>query len=148
MKKFKFRLQRVLDFRKLLAGEKKRELMLRNLELSQAQDHLRTLEQAERDNLIAQNEIIDAALIMLNSQFGARLRDAIVAQRLAIIDAEDKVEQARLAYIEAAKDEKALLSLKEKKLQEYMHYLEVEQGKALDDFSVSKGNTFENADNI
>lgn len=146
MKKFKFRLQRVLDFRKLVCDEKKRELLARNHELAQAEEQLRSLEQAEQGNLIVQGQVVDVSQILLNGLFGSRLKDQIVAQRLAIISAQDRAEQARLAYIEAAKDEKALITLKQKKFEEYKHYIELEEGKALDEFSISRGNTFVNKD--
>jgi len=143
MKKFKFRLQRVLDFRKIFKREKQRVLNEKNHALNMAKERLDFLNSCERENLIKQEQILNVAEVELSANYAARLREEIVHQRLAIIHAEDEVEKALAEYIEAAKEEKALIKLKEKKISEYREYLDVEERKALDDFTISKGQVHE-----
>lgn len=138
MKRFSFRLEKVLQYRTLVKDEKLRELMLRNYELQHAQARLEQLEQAFLSNQIEQRRVLPAEQFQLRGAYALRLKDEIVAQKLAIIEAEGRVEQAMEAYIEASKDQKALAMLKERKRGEYMEWIEKELGKYLDELSVQR----------
>ncbi|MCB0310550.1 MAG: flagellar export protein FliJ [Bdellovibrionales bacterium] len=148
MKKFRFRLQRVLDYRKLVKDERKRELLLANHKLRQVQKSLEDLQSAEQANLLQQEQVISAAQVYLKERFAERLQAMIVAQRLALIEAEKLLDQARDAYIEAAKDAQALETLRERKLEEYKQYLLAEDQKFLDELATQKGNTFEGKNHV
>lgn len=140
MKRFRFRLQRVLDYRKIVKGEKQRTLLLKNHELRLLQEELVELENARLANEIS-GGLISAELVLAAGLYAARLKQRIIDQRLAIIRAQDEVEKALAEYMQAAKDEKALISLKDKKYSEYRESVLAEEGRFLDELSTQRGNS-------
>ncbi|MCB9030582.1 MAG: flagellar export protein FliJ [Deltaproteobacteria bacterium] len=136
VKKFKYRLERVLQYRAILRSEKKKELMLKNAALKEAEDKLAKLEEAERTTGLEETEIIESDKIHLAGDFALGIRRAILKQRDAVAELEKVVEIAKQDYIEASKDEESLQMLKSKKLKEYHAYLNKEEGKFLDELSV------------
>ncbi|MBN8549613.1 MAG: flagellar FliJ family protein [Deltaproteobacteria bacterium] len=142
MKKFKFRLERVLQFRTAVKDEKLRELTLKNVKLREEQDRLSALEGAMRRN---QNEAEGVVLIesfYMRGLYSSRLKEEIVNQRLTIIKCEEEVREAMAAYIEASKELKSLTTLKDRKRTEYLEYVAHEDAKFLDELATQKGNTF------
>lgn len=140
MKRFKYRLDRVLNYRETIKGEKKRELYQKNAVLQEAEQHLEWLEQAALNNRLAENGEIAANLLFLAGLFGARLEREIVDQRTSVAEANEAVELARQVYIEAAREAEALVILKQKRLNEYLDYVNKEENKQLDELAVQKGN--------
>lgn len=140
MKKFKYRLERVLHYRETVKTEKRRELYQQNVLLKEAEEHLDWLEQAAlRNDLSGQGELA-ANLLFLAGLFGARLEREIKDQKLAVEEANQAVEAARQVYIEAAKEAEALVILKQRRLSEYLDYVGKEENKQLDELAVQKGN--------
>ena len=148
MKKFKFRLEKVLQHRELVKEEKRRDLMLKNQELQDAQNKLQYLISAGRSNELAQGRIFQAGFVHHSGLFSERIKLEIAQQRIVIAEAQAAVDQAMAEYIEASKDAKTLEMLRERKLQEYNDYLHKEEEKFLDELSVQRGNrTFSDPDN-
>lgn len=141
MKRFKFRLQRVLEHKEVVRGEARREVMLKNRELSEAQQRLLDLRQAQASNGLIEEGEVSTASIFLSALFGQRLKREIGSQVEAITKAEEAVEVARNAYVEAAKEAQSLLTLKQRRLDEYKEYAQKEDLKFLDELTVQKGNT-------
>lgn len=142
MKKFKFRLQRVLDYRKLVKDERLRDLLEANYIVDQEKQNLDRLESAQARNAMEQDKAMDSAFVHLRGIYGLWLKDSIEEQRVEVKNAQEKAEKALAAYIDTAKDMKALELLKDRKLTEYRQYLEAEDVKNLDEISVQKGNRF------
>ena len=146
MKKFRFRLERVLQFRESIKSERQRDLLLANQELARREARRNDIEGAIRScELMGQGEMIGAE-IELRGAYLARLLDELEQAGKAIEEARAKVEEARTAYIEAAKDAEALVMLKRKRRQEYDDELLKEQEKLVDEMTVQKGNTLYEAD--
>ena len=133
MKKFKFRLEKVLQYREIIKTEKKRELSLRLAILREAEDKLDALVSAQLENNVPQDAVLSANEYLMRGQYGARLKNEIIKQRLVIIEAEKKVEEARLEYIEAAKETRTLDMLKDKKKEQYEELVRHEESKILDE---------------
>lgn len=140
MKKFKFRLERVLQYRLMLKEEKRKALLLKNMKLNEAHDFLAALEDAELVNGLQRGGTLSAQQVYLIGLFASRLQDEIIRQRLLIIDLEKEVQEAMDEYTEAARDAKTLEIFKERKLREYSEYVSKEEGKFLDELAVQKGN--------
>ena len=140
MKKFKFRLQRVLDYREIVKDEKRRELLLCNHKLAMDRERLEQLAEAERQNRLEEGVVMSAARVLQAGDFAVGLQKAMERQREIIIEDEAAVEKAMNAYIEAAKESRALSLLKERRLTEYKDYLEKEELRNLDETAVQKGN--------
>jgi len=144
MKKFKFRLEKVLQYRKIVKDEKLRELMMRNHILNEENQRLERLEAAALRNIINANQSMSASIVHLAGLYGARIKEEIVRQKLVLIEVKEKAEEAMAEYVEAAKDEEALVTLRNRKKEEYMEYVKKEEEKYLDEFCVQRGNTFIN----
>ena len=138
MKKFRFRLERVLHHRQLMRDEKKRELMLKNMALQEAEGKLEALEKAEKNNNLEQGTIMTVERVMLSGFYAQRLQAEIVAQRVKIEEAREEVRLALDAYVESAREAKSLELLKERKLQEFTEYVQKEDEKFLDELSVMR----------
>ena len=135
LKKFKYRLEQVLQYREVIRAEKLRVLTLRNRELADARERLQALETDLLKNSLPDGEITVDQLLLIGS-YSQRLRQEIDAQRVTILDCETKAEEARVEYIEAVKEAESLQKHRanklteynefvEKKMQEYMHELSV-----------------------
>ena len=142
MKKFRFRLQRVLEYRKLLKQEKLRTLLMCNMELSQARGRLEGLLRAERENQLEAAQPVDAGLVHLRGIYSARLKLDIDSQRIKVFECEEAVEKALAEYVEAAREAEAIIKLKERRLAEYREYLDKEDMKFIDEINTQKGNRF------
>ena len=138
MKRFKFRLEKVLNFRLSIKRERERELQQENYRLAQANAQLQALEASARSNDIAQNQIQNAEIFLLQGDFREWSKRAIEVQRRNIQDQEERVEKARVAYIDAAREAEVLEKLKAKRKQNhYEESLRVEQ-LSMDEISVQR----------
>ena len=138
MKKFKFRLEKVLQFRETVKSDKKRELSIRLAVLNEEEKRLEELFIAQANNNIPQDAVLSANEFFLRGQYATRLKEEIIKQRLVIIEEEKKVEEARLAYIEASKDVKTLAMLKDKRHEQYEVMLKQEENKVMDEVSTQR----------
>ena len=137
MKKFRFRLERVLQYRELVKRDRKRELAAKTMQLQTEQERLNELGLAWEANGIPSGPI-PAEMLQLVERYSMWLKAAIEKQQKTVAEAKQAVEEARNAYIEAAKESEALKTLKTKKREEYLEYYYKEEGKFLDEISVQR----------
>jgi len=138
MKRFRFRLQRVLNYRETVREEKKRLLLLARQEQAQREEVLRTLEQEERENLLTVGTVLSVDQVYMQGLFAASLQERITQQRLAIVEAEQRVQEALTAYIEAAKESEALKTLRTKRREVYDEEVRREDEKSLDELATQR----------
>lgn len=141
MKKFKFRLQRVLDFREMEKEELLRDLAKKNLRVKELEAHLNFLEEAERRNPFVEGEPVDVHFVHLLGDFSAGVQEAIIQTRAAIEEAKEAAAEALRIYSEKLKEVKTLHALRERKQAEYNELVQKEETKFLDELAVRKGNT-------
>lgn len=141
MKRFKFRLEKILELRQSLKEERRGELLVANQALREAEQRLEQLLAAQAQAALAGGAVMAAALVFLNQEYRARLKAEIEAQHVVIAERTELQKEAQARYVEAAREEKALSLLKSKKLQEYQDYVQKEEEKFLDELSTQKGNT-------
>jgi flagellar FliJ protein len=137
-KKFKFRLEKVLQYRETIKADKKKDLMIANNKLYEEEAKLEQLETALLENEMRSQQPMSVGEVSLYSQYSARLRKEIEHQKIYVQQAEQAVEEAREKYIEAAKDAESLEKLKEKKRDQYREYLEKEHEKFLDELTIQR----------
>ena len=137
MKKFKFRLERILEYRKLIKDEKAKELILARNKLYADEAHLEELERARLNNIL-QSDILTAEELQMVGLYADRLKRDIERQKKVIIESEKAVEKAQEIYIEAAKDEESLAKLKERRRSEYLAYIEKEELKNIDEMNTQR----------
>ena len=138
MKKFNFRLQKVLEYRQLIKNEKLRMLMEAYYELHTLENHLEHLENLQAANAVTDTSVVDIERFVLVEAFGRRLIEEIGGARVKMIEVEKAVDAAMADYIAASKDEKAISLLKEKRRAEYVEMVFKEEAQFLDEVSVQR----------
>ncbi len=143
MKRFMFRLQRILDIREQIRDEARQELGRRNAILAQEQSILAGLE-AELERLNgASDGIVTAGELLLTNAYALRVQKLIEQQVVKVEEARQAVIQAQEMYIQANKDARALEMLKEKKRAEYDQESLKEEINQLDEVAMQRANSRE-----
>jgi len=145
VKKFKFRLAKVLEHRATLTAEFRRELMFKNRELQEAEEKLGELLESVAGNTLASDTQMSSDLVELAGMYTQRLKREIDAQRFAIVDAREAVEVAQNDYIEAKKEERVLVTLEERQRAEYMAIVAKHEQSALDELVTQRAGRIINA---
>jgi len=141
MKRFKFRLQRILDIREQIRDEARQELGRRNAVLAHERSVLRGLE-AELLRLNAgENGIVTASELLLTGAYAQRIQKLIEQQALKVEEARKAVVEVQERYIQANKDAKALEMLREKRRAEYDHEVLKEEINQLDEVATQRANS-------
>jgi flagellar export protein FliJ len=138
MKRFNFRLQRVLEIRERFRDEVRQELVQRNFELDRERSVLEGLDQEFLRSKVEEGGTYSASEMVLLGDYSARLQEEIEQQRLRVKAAEQAAEEARERYIEASKESQALEKLKDKRRHEYVEQALKEEGIQLDEFAVQR----------
>lgn len=138
MKKFKFRLERVLDYRNSLKKEKERELAMRNAELHAAEEHLHQIMAWQEAVKVPSKKKMSMAELMLAGDYLRYLQEALISQRLLVLEAANAVEAARDAYIEKAIEAESLETLKKRRFAEYSEEKRRREKKELDTLTVQR----------
>lgn len=138
MKKFVFKLDRILSYRELIQDEKKKNLILKNQILFQEEERLKYLEEEVKNNKLLDEGELDIDTLILIKQYAVYLSEEIDRQRQVIEKAKENVEIAKNEYLEASKDAKALQILKEKQATEYKKILLKEEEKELDSMATER----------
>jgi flagellar protein FliJ len=138
MKRFKFRLERVLDYKEVEKDERSRELAVRNRELREREERLDEIVDAHEKVVCPTNEVITMAELNLMGQYQEALRQALIQQRLLILEAADAVEAARDAYIEKSIEVETYETLKAKKREVFKDELKRKERKDLDEITVQR----------
>ena len=137
MKKFKFRLQRVLDTKEDFERQRQRELGEAQQGLMIAEEKLDTLnreaeEQDERQRILISGRA-KVAELMVNNRWRVELRKRIALQSKEVKRCERLVEERRLILLEATKERKVLEKLKEKQREQHRKEYFGEQQRILDE---------------
>jgi flagellar FliJ protein len=119
MKRFRFRLPRVLDVRERMRDEARQELVAKNTARDEAQRVLEHLEQEALHTNVAEGGTYSASELLMLGEYHARLKREIASQREVVARAEAEAEEAREKYVAASKDAKSIEMLKDKRLDEY-----------------------------
>lgn len=138
MKRFTFRLQRVLDYRETLKKEKERELALKNHELSSAEQSVHRIVEEQNSSNGVTPGVITMAEVGLVGDYLRGLQRALENQRERVIEAQVAVEAARDAYIEKATEVKTLDTVKTKRYEEYLEDKTHHEKRQSDDIVVQR----------
>lgn len=153
MKRFKFRLQKVLDYRSRICEEKRQELGRKNFERDQAIEHLNHLRSTLRELRyvesgteraspvvpgVATGPVVSVHQFIMVGNYATRLEKEIEQQMVVVEEASEAAEKARQVYVEATKDVKALDTLKEKKLSDYNEERLKHDEQFLDEMTVQR----------
>lgn len=138
MKRFRFRLQRVLDIRDQIRDEARQELGRRNAELAHQQSILNGLEDELRRLEPGRDGTLTAGELMLTGAYALRVQQLIEQQLVRVEEARREVVVAQERYIQANKEAKALEMLKDRKRAEYDQEALKEEINQLDEVAVQR----------
>jgi flagellar export protein FliJ len=119
MKKFKFRLDRILKYNTSLKKEKERQLMMERAKLNEAEASRLMVEQEQERMDQCGVETTSMAELMLRGEYLDALQRLLENQRELVKKANEAVEVAREEYVTQSREEKTLLMMKDKKKGEY-----------------------------
>ena len=138
MKRFKFRLEKILQFRESIKADKLRELQIATAKLQEAQEHLEFLKQEFIKGQIAENETLLVSEVYIRSSYCERLKREVEFQIEQIALRQQEVQVARDAYVEASREFETLDRLRGKRHSEYLVELAKEEEKFLDELVTQK----------
>jgi flagellar FliJ protein len=133
MKKFKFRLEKILHYRDGIKQERLRELQLANQQLRAAEEKLEELRDAFLKNDMPDGNILSVEEVYIRSAYGERLKSEIERQLVLIEQCQAVVEQARAIYIEASREVEVLVKLKERKQEAFNVFVAKQEEIFLDE---------------
>jgi len=138
MKRFRFRLQRILDFRTTEKKERESELAQKNYELRTAEEIREEILHAQDNTKAPHEQEATMAEFLLQGRYQERLMEALVQQRLMIIEAANAVDEARQAYVDKAVETKTLETLKDKRFEEFRGEAQKHARKSVDEIVVQR----------
>ena len=138
MTKFRYRLEQVLDFRESEKKDRERELAETNRLLRAHEEHREAIMAAQEHLNQEENEIKTMAEIQHEGRYQEALQNALIHQRLMIIEAAKAVEAARDAYIEKSVEVETLEELKARKRDEWKEERRKEEKRDLDELVVQR----------
>jgi len=140
MKRFRFRLQRVLDVRVQIRDEARQELVRRNAERDHQIYVLAQLQEEFMQLGLSEGGMYSASDLTRLGAYAERLTVAIDRQKLVVAEAIKAAEAAQERYIAVSKEAKAMEMLKDKKVQEYKAEQLREEGALLDELASQRSN--------
>lgn len=140
MKKFDFRLQRVLDYRNVRKKQQEQELAQERRKLFEAEERRNQLEslQAQAEEAMKEEGISSMAELSLAQSYQEMLMKSLDEQENVVKQAIEAVEQARDIYIERAIEAEMLETVKKKKIEDYKLDKKRDDQKTIDKIVVSR----------
>jgi flagellar protein FliJ len=147
MKRFAFRLQRVLDLRHAHEKQKLTELGLEQQRLDQERQKLQLFEQEKEtqiaDMRAARETPFSAWTQRISNHYTQRVARVVDFQTNRVHGQIQSVETARQRYLDARKDTRVMTRLKEKQLDEWQQDILREEGKILDEIGSRRNQSVE-----
>lgn len=141
MKKFKFRLEKVLQYRVMLKEERLRELNVAFRNLREAEEQLAHLNEEFLRIRIEDGEILMVEQVQARASYSERLKGEIANLKIRITELQEAAEVARQAYVDATQEAQVLEKLKDKKHEVFKEMVEKHEANFLDELTTQKGNT-------
>ncbi|MDR2337377.1 MAG: flagellar export protein FliJ [Deltaproteobacteria bacterium] len=136
MKKFDFRLDKILDYRQGCRKISQEELVRRNNELFEIEQYIEALAKEQQRVATSQEQYqLNIADLFLSSMYQEKLQKELVLQKELGKKVEAQVDLARENYIEKSKEVRVLELLKDKKFDEHKIDLKRSERKRLDEIA-------------
>ena len=139
MKKFNFRLERILQYKAQIEEQKRRDLNARIEELTIQNRILQQLTLKREIYRKRYSEMfmgrVDVDGLKNLRRFLDKIHRELVLQAKKVVDCEKRVEKAKLILLEAMRDRKKFENLKERKLKAYIKETNLAEQKTLDEFA-------------
>ncbi|GAB4337327.1 MAG: flagellar export protein FliJ [Calditrichia bacterium] len=143
MKKYRFRLQKVLDVKEVLVKQSQRDLAAAQEEKRQAEEELKRSEQAVKQfaRKLEEESFATVAELQQKYDYFYQMLENLDAQKDVVLQMDQKVEKVRQKLIQNQRNRKVLAALKEKSYQDYLEKVKLEEQIALDEMAILGGNT-------
>jgi len=139
MRRFNFRLERILSYRRSLAARERVRFATKVMALVQAENRASELRGIRNATFIARLRTLEhgtKALEILNlHEHLLRIGDAIDVADKEIVKAKDNVEKARGELVERMRDEKVIEMLKARRWKTWLRDYYRDESKTLDDIA-------------
>jgi len=119
MAKFKFRLEKVKQYRELIKKDAERELLDKRQKSDEAEETLHLLTEEKNRIKVDAVDILTAGDLQVLASYEEFLIQLMKNQKQVVEDTAIAMEKAREIFIDKAKDERALSLLKDRKYEEY-----------------------------
>ena len=143
MKKFNFRLEKILKYKTQIEEQKRLELSSRNEELKNNKQVLIDLISRRESYFDMYSSyfrgFIEVERLRSARRFLDKLHTDLVNQAKRVIESERRVDIAKSNLIQAIRDRKKYENLKKKKLVKYQKEFDTVQQKDLDEFAIQSG---------
>jgi flagellar FliJ protein len=134
---FRFRLQKVLDYRENREKQLRRELSAAQQNLGRAEAELKTLkEKLATTGRNVQRQPFDPEQRLITDRYLTRLARRIHEQEEVVSDRRDEVARTMTAVQNAIRDRKSLGLLREKSLAAFLRNLDLREQKQNDEYSL------------
>lgn len=139
MAKFIYRMQSILNIKEKLEEQARMDFAQANMRLAAEEEKLQQLKDRklfyEEEGRRLQQDALKVTDILENQNAIERMKDFIAEQLLAVRKAEEAVEIARLALMEAMLETKTQHKLKEKAFEEFMREENAREAKEIDELT-------------
>jgi flagellar FliJ protein len=139
MKRFRFRLERILHFKEQVEQQKKLILSDRNEDLRREGNRLSDLTTKREEHSRKYGQLfkgrIDIENLKTALRFLNKIKNDVRLQTKRVINAEKKVEKAKLDLRDSMRDRKKFANLQDRKRKEYDFEANREDRKELDEFA-------------
>ena len=139
MAKFIYRMQSILNIKEKLEEQARMDFAQANMRLAAEEEKLQQLKDRklfyEEEGRRLQQDALKVTDILENQNAIERMKDFIAEQLLAVRKAEEAVEIARLALMEAMLETKTQHKLKEKAFEEFMREENEREAKEIDEMT-------------
>lgn len=138
MKRFNFRLNKVLDYRQTLKKESERELAKKNIRLKELEGELEGIIEAQNQAQVNTKPAMTMAEFSLVESYQELMQEKLVETRELVKKADQEVEEARIDYIEKAKDSAVLEKLKDRRWGDYREETRKQERKDLNEMTIQR----------
>lgn len=139
MAKFIYRMQSILNIKEKLEEQARMDFAQANMRLAAEEEKLQQLKDRklfyEEEGRRLQQDALKVTDILENQNAIERMKEFIAEQLLAVKKAEEAVEIARLALMEAMLETKTQHKLKEKAFEEFMREENAREAKEIDELT-------------
>lgn len=139
MAKFIYRMQSILNIKEKLEEQARMDFAQANMRLAAEEEKLQQLKDRklfyEEEGRRLQQDALKVTDILENQNAIERMKEFIAEQLLAVKKAEEAVEIARLALMEAMLETKTQHKLKEKAFEEFMREENTREAKEIDELT-------------
>lgn len=136
MMNFKFKMEKVLEYKSNVEKSKVEDYARMNNKLSLETEHLSNLESELKER--TREKVTEINAMKMQFLYKEKLKTQVQHQKVKVEEVFQKTNVARDVLIEARKDRKIMEMLKDKDKEKHRHEMLLQEQKELDDLSIMR----------